>query len=123
MARMMRTGRSLVCGASSAAVRRNYFRLYFHYVYFNIGRIAYLQADDIFGYIILGPAIVSAAITLGLMQQILNVFERVRTSFQYLVNAWPTIVKLLWILQAPARTGGRAGAPAAPMELQTQPSA
>ena len=80
-----------------AAVRRNYFRLYFHYVYFNIGRIAYLQADDIFGYIVLGPAIVAAAITLGLMQQILNVFERVRTSFQYLVNAWPTIVKLLSI--------------------------
>lgn len=78
-------------------VRRNYFRLYFHYVYFNIGRIFYLQADDVFGYFILGPAIVAAQITLGLMQQILNVFDRVRSSFQYLVNAWPTIVELLSI--------------------------
>lgn len=80
-----------------SAVRSNYFRLYFHTVYFNIGRIFYLQADDIFGYFILGPAIVTAAITLGLMQQILNVFDRVRSSFQYLVNAWPTIVKLISI--------------------------
>jgi peptide/bleomycin uptake transporter len=80
-----------------AAVRRSYFRLYFHYVYFNVGRIFYLQADDIFSYFILGPAIITAAVTLGLMQQILNVFDRVRSSFQYLVNAWPTIVQLISI--------------------------
>jgi peptide/bleomycin uptake transporter len=80
-----------------ASVRQNYFRLYFHYIYFNVGRISYLQADDIFAFLILTPTLVAGAITLGLMQQILNVFERVRTSFQYLVNAWPTIVELLSI--------------------------
>ena len=64
-----------------ASVRQNYFRLYFHYVYFNIGRISYLQADDIFAFLILTPTLVAGAITLGLMQQILNVFERVRSSF------------------------------------------
>ncbi len=78
-------------------VRRNYFRLYFHYMYFNIARIFYLQADNIFGTLVLIPAIVAGKLTLGLMNQILNVFEQVRSSFQYLVNAWTTIVELLSI--------------------------
>lgn len=78
-------------------VRDNYFRLYLHYMYFNVARIAYLQADVIFPMIILGPTIVAGAITLGVMNQILNAFEQVRSSFQYLVNSWTTIVELLSI--------------------------
>ena len=78
-------------------VRHNYFTLYFHYLYFQFGRIFYLQVDVIVPYIILAPTIVAGAITLGLMQQILNVFDRVRSSFQYLVNSWTTIVELLSI--------------------------
>ena len=78
-------------------VRRNYFRLYFHYMYFNVARIFYLQTDNIFPYIVLGPTIVAGKITLGVMNQILNAFEQVRTSFQYLVNSWTTIVELLSI--------------------------
>ena len=79
------------------AVRQNYFRLYFNYAYFNLGRILYLQVDNIFGYIILAPTIVAGAITLGLLQQILNAFDQVRASFQYLVSSWTTIVELLSI--------------------------
>ena len=75
-------------------VRRNYFRLYFNYMYFNVGRIIYLQIDSIFPYIVLAPVIVAGAITLGLLQQILNAFDQVRSSFQYLVNSWSTIVEL-----------------------------
>jgi peptide/bleomycin uptake transporter len=75
-------------------VRRNYFRIYFNYTYFNLGRILYLQVDNIFPYIVLGPTIVAGAITLGLLQQILNAFDQVRSSFQYLVNSWTTIVEL-----------------------------
>ena len=78
-------------------VRRNYFRLYFHYMYFNVARIFYLQIDNIFGYVILAPAIVAGAITLGLMNQILNALGQVRSSFQYLVNSWTTVVELLSI--------------------------
>jgi peptide/bleomycin uptake transporter len=63
-------------------------------MYFNIGRIIYLQIDNIFPYIVLAPAIVAGAITLGLLQQILNAFDQVRGSFQYLVNSWSTIVEL-----------------------------
>ncbi|MFO0991512.1 MAG: peptide antibiotic transporter SbmA [Hyphomicrobiales bacterium] len=78
-------------------VRRNYFRLYFHYMYFNVARIFYLQADNIFPYVVLGPTIVAGKITLGAMNQILNAFGQVRDSFQYLVNSWTTIVELLSI--------------------------
>lgn len=78
-------------------VRRNYFTLYFHYMYFNVARILYLQTDNIFPYIILAPTIVAGKITLGAMNQILNAFAQVRSSMQYLVNSWTTIVELLSI--------------------------
>ncbi|ARS52292.1 peptide antibiotic transporter SbmA [Kushneria konosiri] len=80
-------------------VRQNYFRLYWHYAYFNIARIFYLQADVVFGFIVLAPSIVAGKLTLGLLQQILNVFGQVRDSFQYLVNSWSTIIELLSIIK------------------------
>jgi peptide/bleomycin uptake transporter len=46
---------------------------------------------------VLAPSIVAGRLTLGVMTQILNVFEQVRVSFQYLVNSWTTIVELLSI--------------------------
>jgi peptide/bleomycin uptake transporter len=49
-----------------AAVRRNYFRVYLNHMYFNVGRILYLQTDNIFPYIVLVPTIVAGTITLGL---------------------------------------------------------
>ncbi|GKW20229.1 hypothetical protein PEC302107_19580 [Pectobacterium araliae] len=64
------------------AVRKNYFRLYFHYTYFNIARFLYLRADSIFSLFLLFPAILAGMLTLGLMTQITNVFERVRDSSQ-----------------------------------------
>jgi len=78
-------------------VRHNYFRLYFHYVYFNVARIFYIQADNIFPTLILVPSIVAGKLTLGLMNQITNVFSQVQGSFQYLVNSWTTIIELLSI--------------------------
>lgn len=84
-------------GELFAAVRQNYFRLYFNYMYFNIGRIFYLQTDNVFPYIVLAPTIVAGKITLGAMNQILNAFAQVRSSFQYLVNSWTTIVELISI--------------------------
>jgi peptide/bleomycin uptake transporter len=82
-----------------ADIRKNYFRLYLNFLYFNIGRIVYLQTDVVFPYILLGPTIVAGKITLGTMNQILNAFTQVRTSFQYLVNSWSTIVELISIYQ------------------------
>jgi peptide/bleomycin uptake transporter len=80
-------------------VRHNYFRLYWNFVYFNIGRIVYLQADVVFPYILLAPTIAAGHITLGIVNQILRAFSQVRSSFQYLVTSWSTIVELLSIYQ------------------------
>ncbi|WP_180178520.1 peptide antibiotic transporter SbmA [Acinetobacter sp. YH01005] len=78
-------------------VRFNYFRLYFHYAYFNLVRIWYMQLDNIYGYFILFPSIAAGTITLGILMQILNVFGRVRDSFQYLISSWTTIIELMSI--------------------------
>lgn len=80
-----------------SAVRHNYFRLYFHYMYFNIARILYLQADNVFGLFLLFPSIAAGTITLGLMSQINNAFSQVRGSFQYLISSWTTLVELMSI--------------------------
>jgi peptide/bleomycin uptake transporter len=76
-------------------VRRNYFRLYFHYVYFNVFRYLYLQLNNIFSLVLLVPSIIAGTITLGLLNQISYAFSQVTSSFQFLVNSWSTIVELL----------------------------
>ncbi len=78
-------------------VRRNYFRLYLNYMYFNVARGLYIQADNIFAYVILVPTIAAGAITFGILQQILTAFGQVSNSFQFLVNSWTTIVDLMSI--------------------------
>ena len=78
-------------------VRRNYFRIYLHYTYFNLFRYLYLQADNVIVYIFLIPTIVSGRITLGIMNQILRAFGQVASSFQFLVSSWTTIIELISI--------------------------
>ncbi|WP_127143260.1 peptide antibiotic transporter SbmA [Pelagibacterium montanilacus] len=78
-----------------AAVQRNYFRLYWHYLYFNVARYAYLQGANFVPLIALGPSIVTGAITLGVYQQVSNAFDRVENSLQYLANSWTTIIELI----------------------------
>ena len=46
-------------------------------------------------YLALAPTIVTGAITLGFVQQIIRAFGRVETSLQYLVRSWPIIVELI----------------------------
>jgi len=76
-------------------VRRNYFRLFFHYMYFDVAKWSYLQFGVLVPYIALGPTIVGAAITLGVMQQIVRAFGQVESSFQFLVRSWNIIVELI----------------------------
>ena len=78
-------------------VRKNYFKLYFNYLYFNIFRYAYLQGANFIPLIALGPTFVAGAITFGIYQQINQAFSRVENSFQFLVNSWTTIVELMSI--------------------------
>lgn len=78
-------------------IRKNYFTLYKHYLYFDIAKWSYLQYTTILPYVFLGPTIVSGVITLGILQQILRAFDKVENSFQFLVYSWSTIVELLSI--------------------------
>lgn len=78
-------------------VRVNYFRLYFHYAYFNLVAIWYKQLDILYSLVVLFPAIASGKMTLGLINQISNIFDKVRESFQYLISSWKTIIELLSI--------------------------
>ena len=83
--------------AEPAQVRKNYFRLYFHYSYFNMTAQWYGQLDVLFNIVVLFPSIAAGKLTLGLLQQIMGVFGKVRDSFQYLINSWKTIIELLSI--------------------------
>ena len=87
-----RTLRELFMG-----VRRNYFRLYFNYLYFNVVRYGYLQADLLLPFFVLVPAIAAGAITFGVFQQVRASFGEVRDSMQYLVKSWPSIVEFMSI--------------------------
>ena len=80
-------------------VQRNYFRIYFHYTYFNVFRYAYLNASQFFPYLAVGPSVVTGAITFGIFQQILQAFGQVSSSFRFLMNSWTTIINLISIYQ------------------------
>ena len=75
-------------------VRGIHFKSYIRYLFFNIGRLSYLQANVLSAYVFLAPAIVAGVVTLGVMQQIIRAFGRVEGSMQYLLKAWPTIIEL-----------------------------
>ena len=76
-------------------VREIHYKNYFRYMWFNVARLSCLQANVLVGYIVLAPAIVSGAISLGVMQQILRAFGRVEGSMMYLFKSWSTIIELL----------------------------
>jgi peptide/bleomycin uptake transporter len=78
-------------------VRHNYFRLYFNYLYFNVVRYGYLQADLLLPFFVLIPAIAAGAITFGIFQQVRASFGEVRDAMQYLVKSWPSIVEFMSI--------------------------
>jgi peptide/bleomycin uptake transporter len=91
-------------------------------MYFNIGRIVYLQTDVVFPYILLVPTIVAGKLTLGPFQQIQNAFAQVRQSFQYLINSWSTIVELISIYQRlRAFEATIHGDPLPPIEAEAEP--
>jgi peptide/bleomycin uptake transporter len=80
-------------------VRKIHYLSYIRYLYFNIGRMAYLQANVLSAYVFLAPAIVAGVMTLGVMQQIIRAFGRVEGSMQYLLKAWPTIIELISVFR------------------------
>ncbi|MDB5623744.1 MAG: microcin transporter [Devosia sp.] len=82
-----------------ANVQKNYYRLYFHYTYFNLARYAYLQVAGYVPLLTLSPSILAGTLTLGIYQQVQNAFGEVASSFQFFARAWTTIVELQSIYQ------------------------
>ncbi len=80
-------------------VRHNFFRLVWHYGYFDVVRFSYIQYSIFVPLLLLGPVIVAAGITFGIYRQVIHVFDRVENSFQYLVNSWDTMVELISIVK------------------------
>jgi peptide/bleomycin uptake transporter len=77
-----------------AGVQRNYFRLYFHYTYFNLARYGYLGLVGYVPLLALSPSILAGTLTMGLYQQVQIAFGQVSSSFQFFARAWTTIVEL-----------------------------
>ena len=75
-------------------VRKNYFRLYFNYMYFNVAKYAYLQGATFVPYFTLGPTVVAGTITFGIFQQITNAFSQVDSSFRFFATSWNDIVEM-----------------------------
>ncbi len=75
-------------------VRKIHFLSYFRYLFFDIGRIGYLQANVLSAYVFLAPAIVAGVVTLGVMQQIIRAFNKFEGSLQYILKSWPLIIEL-----------------------------
>ncbi len=80
-------------------LKGNYYTLYRNYVYFDLGRNVYVNADTVYSLILLFPSIVAGTMTLGLFQQINNAFDQVRSSIQVLFNDWDDIIRLISIFK------------------------
>ena len=75
-------------------VRKIHFLSYFRYLFFDIGRIGYLQANVLSAYVFLAPAIIAGVVTSGVMQQIIRAFNKFEGSLQYILKSWPAIIEL-----------------------------
>lgn len=80
-----------------AAVRKNYFRLYFNYMYFNVAKFAYLQGATFVPWFALGPTVIAGAISWGVFQQINQAFSQVDSSFRFFASSWNDIVEMMSI--------------------------
>jgi peptide/bleomycin uptake transporter len=78
-------------------VRKNYFRLYFNYMYFNVAKFAYLQGTNFVPWFALGPTVIAGTITFGFFQQINQAFDQVDRSFRFFASSWNDIVEMISI--------------------------
>jgi len=75
-------------------IKFNYNRLFLHYGYFDLWAYCFDQFMVIVPYLIAGPALFSTAITLGVVVQISNAFQKVQGSLSLFIYNWTTITEL-----------------------------
>ena len=76
-------------------VQQIHFKSYFHYLYFNVVKLGYLQGMVLIPYIALAPTIITGAVTLGFITQTSRAFGKVAESLQYLVRSWHVVIELM----------------------------
>lgn len=75
-------------------LRYNFYILFLHYGYFNVWLISFSQFMVIVPYVIMGPGLFTGVITLGILVQVSNAFDQVRSSFSIFIDNWTTITEL-----------------------------
>lgn len=75
-------------------LKLNYKRLFLHYGYFNIWLILLEQMIVIVPFLIMAPGLFTGLIGLGIVMQINNAFDQVRSSFSVFITNWTTITQL-----------------------------
>ncbi|EAJ5693975.1 putative transporter [Campylobacter fetus] len=75
-------------------LRTNFYRLFLHYGYFNIWLISFSQFMVIVPFMIMGAGLFTGLITLGILVQVSNAFDQVRSSFSVFIDNWTTITEL-----------------------------
>lgn len=75
-------------------LRYNYHRLFLHYGYFNIWLYSFEQIMVIVPYLFMGSSLFTGAIKLGVLIQVSNAFDQVRSSFSIFIGNWTTITEL-----------------------------
>lgn len=72
----------------------NYKRLFLHYGYFNIWLILFEQIIVIVPLLIVAPSLFAGAIGLGVVMQMNNAFDQVRSAFSVFITNWTKITEL-----------------------------
>ncbi len=75
-------------------LKKNYYRLFLHYTYFDVWINTFERIMMITPYLIMAPGLFNGLITLGIMVQVSNAFGRVRASFSIFTMNWTTITEL-----------------------------
>ncbi len=75
-------------------VRTNYRRLYLHYGYFDLWVYAYDVGMSLVPFLVMAPGLFTGAISLGLLMQISNAFDKVHSGFSLFIHRWTTITEL-----------------------------
>lgn len=75
-------------------VKQNYRKLYLHYAYFDLWSSWFDMTLAFLPSILLAPSLFGGAITLGILNQVENVFMKVNGSFSFLMENWIRITKL-----------------------------
>ncbi len=76
------------------SLKFNYHRLFLHYGYFDLWLNSFEQVLVIVPFIIMGPGLFTGLITLGVLIQVSNAFDKVRESFSIFISNWTTITEL-----------------------------